>query len=455
MVTFTRGSDEQPAGQKKRFSVLADVLRSRLATNATWNVIGAVFNQGSTFALGIVVAKALGREPYGSFAFLQGTLLMFTSIAQLALGFATIKYVSEYRALQRERAGRIIGASLSIALLTGFVAMALAAGGSQLLASRAAHQPQLAPLILFGSPTIFFTTVGAILTGVLAGLERFRTIAVTGVIAGIAYIALGTAGALKLNLRGVAIALAMSAALQCFILLLAARREARRFGIEVRPGGIADIRAESEALIHVTLPSTLIGFTYMGGLWVAMAILARQQNGITQVALFNAANTLRVLVNFVPALINSVGFPLLSSRKGEADKAGYRRAFRANLAAVVGVALCGAIAVAVVGPLILRLYGPSFLTGYPVLLILLLATIPEAAAIAAYQVVQTHGSIWWTLLYVALPRDLTTIVAVMLLAPRFGAAGLAGAILLGTLFGFCGAMMLFFRVRHLAMAEAA
>jgi O-antigen/teichoic acid export membrane protein len=434
--------------------LIGGALRSGLVTNSGWSFLGALFNQGSTFALGVIVAKELGRESYGSYAFLQGTLITLINIAQVALAFVTIKCVSEYRSTQKDRAARIIAVSITISTITGLIATAIALGGANLLASRTAQQPQLVPLIHLASPAIFFTVVTGILTGVLGGLEKFRTIAMTGVIAGTAYLVLGATGTIGWQLRGVAVALALSAALQTVVVWIAVRREAARFGIPIVFGGLDAIKAERSVLRDITLPSSLAGFVNMAGIWLSMAILARQTSGITQLALFTSANSLRMVVSFMPALINGVGFPLLSSRKGEADAAGYRRMFRANVAGVVGAALCGAIVIGAAGPLLLRLFGKSFGGAYPVLLILLLVTLPEAMGISMHQAVQTHGNLWTTILCVALPRELTCVLAALYLAPRYGAVGLAISYLLGYSVALCGVLLVFARIRHRALADA-
>jgi len=432
---------------------IVQALRSGLVTNTVWNVLGAVFNQGSTFVLGVIVAKDLGRESYGSYAFLQGTLATLIIISQVALGFVATKCVAEYRTTQKERAGRIISVSIIISAITGLLATAIAFGAANLVATRVAHQPQVIPLIRLASPTIFCAVVTAILLGALAGLAKFRTIAITGVIAGTAYLVIGAAGTIGWQLRGVAVALAVSAALQTVIVWIALFRETARLGIPIVFGGIDAIKAERTMLQHMTLPASLAGFVNMMGIWVSMAILARQADGITQLALFTAANSLRMVVAFVPALINNVGFPMLSNLKGEADSAGYRRMFWTNVAAVVGVALLGAIVLAAAGPLVLRLYGKSFAAGYPVLLLLLLTTLPEAMGISIHQAVQTHGSLWTTILCVSLPREVVCILSALVLAPRYGAIGLAMAYFIGYCVGLGGVLINFVRIRQHAMAD--
>jgi len=276
---------------------------------------------------------------------------------------------------------------------------------------------------------------------------------VTGMIAGTAYLALGTAGTIGWQLRGLALAITLSAALQTAVVWIALRRETARMGIPIVFGGMDAIKAERAILQHTALPASLVGIVNMSGIWLPMAILVRQPHGITELALFNSANSLRLIVGFIPAVINSVGFPLLSNRKGEADVAGYRRVFRANVAAVVGAALCGAIVVGAAGPWILRVFGKSFDAAYPVLLILLLVCVAEAIGLAMHQVVQTHGSLWTNVLCFALPREVTCILMALVLAPLYGAVGLAIAYVLGYSVAVVAVIIVFMRMRHQALAD--
>jgi O-antigen/teichoic acid export membrane protein len=428
------------------------MLRSGLVTNTGWNLVGAVFNQGSTLALGIFVAKALGRDSYGAFAFLQGTLATLITISQTGMAFVATKFVGEFRSTQKERAGRVMAISITIGAITGLLVASIAFGAADFVASRVARQSQLAALLHFASAAVFCSVVSGVLTAGLAGLAKFRTIAVTGMIAGTAYLALGTAGTIGWQLRGVALAISLSAALQMGVVWIALRRETARMGIPVALGGIDAIKAERVVLQHTALPALIIGFVNMSGIWLSMAILVRQSNGITQLALFNSANSFRILVSFIPAVINSVGFPLLSNRKGEADAAGYRRVFRANVAAVVGAAFCGAIVVGAAGPWILRVFGRSFVAGYPVLLILMLVCVLEAIVLSMHQVVQTHGSLWTNVLCFALPREITCIVMALVLTPLYGAVGLAIAYVIAYSVAVVSVLIVFARMGHHALA---
>lgn len=433
-------------------SALSGAVGGRLSIGVLWNVTGAVFNQGSTFLLGIIVAKSLGRELYGAFGFLQGTLVMFSNLAQLALGFAATKYIAEYRGYDKPRAGRVIALCVALSAAAGIVAASMAVAGAGPISATLARQPLLAPVIRLGSPTIAFVAVTAVLTGALAGMERFRSIAFAGVVSGVAYVVICAAGAIHGSLRGVAAGLSLSALLQCLLLFLIVRRAADAEGIPIPAVSRGLLARERAVLMNTALPAGLSGFTTLPTLWLVTAVLARQPHGMTELALFSAANSLRLLVSFVPALINNVGFSILSSHKGSADPRAYWDVFRANILMVTGVAVAGGSLVAIAGVPALRLFGRSFVEGYPVLLILLIATLAEAVAISAYQVIQTHGNLWWSVFGVSLPRDVVIITMAVLLAPRYGAVGAGMAIVGGALTTLASVLVLVARTRHAVAA---
>jgi O-antigen/teichoic acid export membrane protein len=93
-----------------------------------------------------------------------------------------------------------------------------------------------------------------------------------------------------------------------------------------------------------------------------------------------------------------------------------------------GVSAIGvALLLLFVSPVVLRLFGPGFAEGQRVLAILLGAAVIEALAVAAYQVVVSHGRLWASFSFIALPRDVSLVVLAAILAPLLGAVGLATA----------------------------
>src|SRR6185437_14118299 len=93
-------------------------LHSRFGTGLAFNVVGAVFNQGSTFIFNIVAANLLGRQAFGKYAMIQSTLATLAMIAQMSAGFTATKFVAEFRSTNPRRAGAILSMLATFSVCT-------------------------------------------------------------------------------------------------------------------------------------------------------------------------------------------------------------------------------------------------------------------------------------------------------------------------------------------------
>jgi O-antigen/teichoic acid export membrane protein len=182
---------------------------------------------------------------------------------------------------------------------------------------------------------------------------------------------------------------------------------------------------------HWIVPGLLSGLTAVPALWFGQAFLAKQPDGFSQLALYSAAYGLMGIVLFLPNVTNAVGMSLINHALGGGVNSEYQSAFWLNLRATLLITLLGVVALLLTGPLLLRLYGTSFTAAYSLLFVLLVASLPESATIAINQVLQSKGMVWRAILTVNVPRDAAIVAGAYLLAPRFGALGLAVAYLTG------------------------
>lgn len=408
---------------------LAVGLRRRFVGGVAWSGLAAVLNQGSTFALNVLLANLLGRALFGSYAIVQSTLLMFSNIAQLALGYAATKYIAELRSRDRDRVGRVIVLCTVLAGGSGLAASIGLFCSARWLAVHVLHAPPVTDLLWPAAFAVPCMTLSGCATGVLAGLERFRASGIAAVVAGLTYFAFGAFGARIGSLHGSVVGLVIAYGVQTLALLVALVGAAKDCGISLHVKGAW---AERTTVLRFALPATAGGLSSIPALWLSTAIVARQANGMAEVGLYSAANSFRVMVLFVPAIINGVAMSLINSARGSGDQDRLRKIFFANVAAVTGTALLGAATITLLRPLALAIYGATFESGGGTLVILLASTVPEALSMATYQIMVSHERMWTSLWSVSWPRDSTIVVLTYLLAPAMGARGMATAYVVGT-----------------------
>lgn len=407
-------------------AVVAEAPRrsSRFQIGVTLNLIGAVFNQGSTFVFSIVAANLLGRETFGKYGIVASTLVMLSQISQLACGYTMTKYVAEFRSSDREKAGRVIGALLTIVALVALLASVGLFVGASWLSTSVLKAPELTLGLRIGSGVVFLNVLIGLFMGAVGGLEAYRGLSHGLIAYGTIYLIVCSLMTWKFGLNGAFSGLLVSAILGCVLLLKVLVSESRSQNIQIQIAVFPQLRP---ILLNFAMPAAISGLTYLPAIWIGDAILVRQPDGYSQMALFSAAFALMTAVLFIPNNTCVVGWSILNHHKGLGESEGYRSIFKMNLAVVGAAAVAGALMLALAGPGLLRLFGKDFCGGYTILLIMLGAAIPQALALAILQHLQSQERMWFSFFAVILPRDLLLVGLAYVWIPRSGAFGLAGA----------------------------
>ena len=139
-----------------------------------------------------------------------------------------------------------------------------------------------------------------------------------------------------------------------------ATAEAARHGIRVKH---REGWRELSVLFHFVTPAALNSLVAFPAIWLGNAFLVRQPDGYQQMALFAAANTFRILVMFVPAILGNVSLSLLNHQLGANDERRFRRVFWANLGLSCALVVGMGSAIVMTGPWLLGRFGAAFAPG--------------------------------------------------------------------------------------------
>jgi O-antigen/teichoic acid export membrane protein len=400
-------------------------LRDRLIKGTALNFVAVAFNQGSTLVANIIVARILMRQGFGEYAMLQSTLLTVAALSQVATGYTASKYIAEYRTNDPERAGRIMGLCALVSALMAVVGAFLLISMAPWLASTMLKAPHLAFALSIGSGFLFFSSINGYQLGALSGLEAYGSLAMAGAASGVASVAAISVGAWLGGLNGALLGLNISALVRCAIHNRWLRIESRVQGIKPQYRG--SLSQEKAVIRHFALPAAIAGYYSMPMIWLANSFLVRQPGGYEEMALYSAANNLRIIVLFLPTVMNSVSLSVLNNEKAKGDIHHYKRVFRSNVAYIFLVSMGGVLAVGVFGRPILQLFGKDFGAGYTLLWFLLASSLFEGLSIALYQYVQSKAKLWQSFFSINIPREAFFVVATYYLVQSHGGAGMAAA----------------------------
>ncbi len=143
-----------------------------MQTGVGFNLVAAVFNQGSTFLVNVVVANLLGRERFGEYTMVLATVATLGTLGQLSMGYTATKHIAEFRSIDPERTSRILGLCARRFRSRHLAALVLASAAADRRADAQSPRPHLraAP----AAAAVFFTVLNGFLAGALAGLESYR-----------------------------------------------------------------------------------------------------------------------------------------------------------------------------------------------------------------------------------------------------------------------------------------
>jgi len=402
-----------------------DSLRGRFARGAVWSLVGTLVSQGANLVAFVITARLLGRAQFGAYGMIQSTVSMFGVFAGVGLGLTATKYVAELRATNPNRAGRIIALSTAAALgFSAFAALALLAVAPRLAASTL-NAPQLSEELRIASGVLFLNAVSGTQAGVLAGFEAFRSIARVNLGQGILTVPFAVGGALLWGLRGAVVGLVAVAVVGWVLNDIAIRAECRRNRVPVRWDRCW---SDGAILLKFSLPAFLGGALTSPAMWAASSILVNQPHGYAQMGVFSAANQWRTAVAFLPALLSR---PLLSilSNLGVGEAAAFRRLLRVSIMISFALGVFTAAPLIIGSSWIMKAYGRDFEAGRSTLVVLALATVISSTVAVIGQAIASLDRMWWGFNF-NLIWALVLLSSASLLAPRYGALGLAGAFLL-------------------------
>jgi O-antigen/teichoic acid export membrane protein/acetyltransferase-like isoleucine patch superfamily enzyme len=404
-------------------------LLARLLTGTFWSGVSSALNQGGTFVSAIVVARLLGQNAFGQYAIVLSTLLSVGVLAQTGLAFSVSKHVAEFRSVDKMRTGRILGLCAVLCPATALIFALCVAAAAPLVAQPVLGSKALALPLAVGAFFILFTAVNSYQVAVLTGLERYRALVTPAAACALLTIGAAAAGAVRGGITGAVAGISAAAGVRWYLHHRALKSELRSVGIAV---SLQDIRSELRLLYNFAIPAALSGYLIMPALWITNAMLVRQPDGFALMALYSAAQTVRLMAMFVPLLLNSVGLSILNNVRGASGAAEYASVRRMNLLILVGSTTIAALLLGIGGTSILRAFGHDFARGgHAILWILLVSAVAESAMLGFFQPIQAAGRMWMSLAAITIPWQMAFAGAALLLVPRFGAVGLAESQLAG------------------------
>lgn len=361
-----------------RIRIKDSPLALRFASGAMWSVVGAIGSSGIKLVMLMIVARMLGKEPYGQFVVIQSTLSMVGVFAGFGMGAAATRYTAELRAVNLTRLGHILVLGERGIVAFGLIGSVALAASADWLASRVLNSPPLGGLLSVAAVVVFFAALDSYQKSVLIGLESMRALAVGSIVAlgaGLPAVLVATS---QFGLRGAVIGMVVLALIEAAVSRYQVLQASKRIGIVRDAVGCFK---EWPLLWHFALPALLSGALIGPVHWIAQATLANSPNGYAHLAVLGIAMQWFSFILFAPVSAGRVVLPILTDYVTRGDPANSTKIMLYAMSANALVAVPLAVAVSLLSPYIMSIYGPSYV--HDNVPLILAATIAVLVAIQA------------------------------------------------------------------------
>lgn len=376
-----------------------------LGTSTLWGIAAKLVTFAANFVIGIIIARALGPEGKGGYAFVLQVVAVLAVVLGLGLTTANVRFVAN-----REVSAKAATAnSLWLAATTGILALGVCL--LVLAGPLAPDPPYSLAMALTASALFVFTVLFAWLGAVAAGLSGLRPRSVAGIMAVLAVlgglIALWLADGLT-PLRAVALGVVGQVIAVGVVLLqergtmLSARPSVRSLKRMVSYSARSYV-VELVGYLHLRLDILLLG-------WLV---------GAAGVGVYSVSVSFAEIARYVPIVIGAAMFARASQLS--ADEALRVSARISRLTAAI--VLVTAVIFAVLGPLLIPLlFGERFSGAVLPLLVLLPGVVFMSVAEVPGSYLFSRGVIYWRSAAVIVVLN---VILNLIAVPRIGVVGAA------------------------------
>lgn len=271
-----------------------------------WNIFGNGFGKFALLLSAIFVARILGPDQFGKWGVIRSTSAIFTILLGFGVGVTAVRYVAEYRDKAKNKAGNILGIAITFAAIFGLILSISFYLASNFIATTVLKDSTLIVPLQISSIFLVFIAFNGVLSGALAGLNSFSSIAFANLISGISGTLLIVYLSDKLGLKGLVIGYVFYYFLTFIVLLIFFQKKIKEFNIRV---SLSEYKEHLPVIFSHNLPAILSGG--IGGfiVWGVMAYVARLNAGFSIIGLNNAA---KIAQNAIMEIAAQIDIPIIS-----------------------------------------------------------------------------------------------------------------------------------------------
>lgn len=370
--------------------LLYKVKNNKQYLNSFWSLIGSVLPKLGVFITSILLARILEADRFGDLSIVRSTINMFTIFAASGIGITATKFISEHyneNFKNENKVAEIISLVNFVSLVLGIIISLGIIIFSNQLSEIVIGKKDLRNDLIIGAMMLLFNALNAAQIGIIAGFQKYKTIAINSTLAIFISLPFQVLGAIYFEIEGALFGFAINFLLLYLFNKYSIYKLTKGFKIK-----LLDFRKNYKILYQFTLPSSLSGLMVMPITWVTTVLLTRSINGSFNLGIFEAANQIKMVIIFIPIALSNVLLPTLMERNN--NKNDLNKTIKNNLLLNISISLIICLVICLFSRLIMSLFGQQFKDYYLTLIILSISTVFMAANNVIGQIIASKGKMW-------------------------------------------------------------
>ena len=396
-------------------------LKARLARGAAGAFSIKVVGTGISFLAQLVLARVLGAESYGVYAYVLAWTTLLALLATLGFQQGLLRFASAY--LAQERWGLLRGVVRYAQTRVAMAGTAVAAIGTALIVGFGDDlATELRGAFLIGVIMVPVLALLQVWCSLLRAFGRVLAALAPDLLLRHLFVLIGVATLGIVHVDDVRAPLAMAVMLGATVLSLAIASWSLR---RARPAAMIDAPIAEKRPVWLSATRFML---LMAGAQLLMeradVLLLGWFAGTTEAGIYSIAYRIAVLVTFVLTAVNIVFAPTIAALYARDDRSGLQSLVTITAWWITASALAIALPLLVVTPFWLGLFGEAFVAGASALRILVVGQLISAmAGSVGYLMMMTGQERQAAFIIVA--ATVGNVVLNLLLIPPFGMEGAA------------------------------
>jgi O-antigen/teichoic acid export membrane protein len=393
--------------KNKIINIKNRVVNSKLTVDSFWALFGNVIAKGLALISGILVARFLGKDIYGEYGIIRGTLMSLAIFSTLGLGYTATKYVAEYKISRPDYVPLILKYARNITLVVSSIIAVVLFFSANYVSAIILEAPQLKLPLQLVSAWLVFNAVTTTQIGVLSGFGEFKAMAKISAIVGVVTFVLSVLFTYLWSLIGALVALLIIQIINCFLNYRLIAKKIKVYKITK----VENDKVFLKEMLNFSIPVSLQEGMYALTGWLTSLLLVRYAS-YGELGMFSAAMQWNAIILFVPGILRNVILAHLANTNK--DKNRHNRILKITLLFNFIMTFIPFIIIFVLSNYISAFYGESYVGLESIINLAVFSVIFTSLSNVYAQAFMSKGRNW-LMFFIRLVRDVGIIIVTYIL----------------------------------------